>query len=73
VRTDGDGFVLERRRETVTTDGSRLVAEDRIHLDAVSASELQREATEAGLRAAGVITVPPTDDYVGSQVVVFRG
>jgi SAM-dependent methyltransferase len=73
VRTDGDGFVLERRRETVTADGSRLVAEDRIHLDAVSASELQREAREEGLAAAGVITVPPTADYVGSQVVVFRG
>jgi hypothetical protein len=73
VRSDGDGFVLERRRETVSTDGSRLVAEDRIHLDAVSASELQREAREHGLHAAGVLTVPPTADYVGSEVVVFRG
>jgi SAM-dependent methyltransferase len=73
VRTDGDGFVLERRRETVSTDGSRLVAEDRIRLDAVTASELQREAGEAGLGAAGVVTVPATADYVGSEVVVFRG
>jgi SAM-dependent methyltransferase len=73
VRTEGDGFVLERRRETVSTDGRRLVAEDRIHLDAVSASELQREGSETGFRAAGVITVPPTADYVGSQVVVLRG
>jgi SAM-dependent methyltransferase len=73
VRTDGDGFVLERRRETVATDGSRRVAEDQIRLDAVSTPELQREGGEAGLRATRVITVPPTADYVGSEVVVFRG
>jgi SAM-dependent methyltransferase len=73
VRSEGDGFVLERRRETVSTDGSRLVAQDRIHLDAVSAVELEREGAEAGLQAAGVMIVPPTADYVGSQVVVLRG
>jgi SAM-dependent methyltransferase len=73
VRIDGDGFVLERRRETVEPDGSRSVAEDRIHLDGVTASELEREGSEAGLTLAGTAEVPPTDDYVGSQVVMLRG
>jgi SAM-dependent methyltransferase len=73
VRTVDHGFVLERRRETVSTDGSRSVAEDQIHLDAVTASELEREAAGAALEPAAVIRVPPTPDYVGSLVVVARG
>jgi SAM-dependent methyltransferase len=72
VRPDGDGFVLERRRETITADGSRSVEEDRIHLDGLSADELVAEALRAGLDKAGTTTVPPTPDHVGSEVVIFR-
>jgi SAM-dependent methyltransferase len=72
VRTDGDGFVLERRRETVQADGARSVAEDRVHLDDVTVPELIREAARAGLRAGGSSSIPPTADYVGSDVVMFR-
>jgi hypothetical protein len=72
VRLDGDGFVLERRRETITLDGSRRVEEDSIHLDGVSADELVGEASRAGLEATGGTTIPPTADHVGSEVVMFR-
>jgi hypothetical protein len=64
--------VLERRRERITPDGSRVLEDDRIHLDRLSAEELAREGASAGLDATGTTSVPPTDDHVGSEVVMFR-
>jgi SAM-dependent methyltransferase len=72
VRVDGGRFILERRRETVSTAGERSVSEDVVVLDRVSCAQLEREAVEAGLRPAGRTTVPPTRDYVGSEVVMLR-
>jgi SAM-dependent methyltransferase len=72
VRPDRDGFVLERRRETITAGGSRTVEEDRIHVDGVSAEVLAVEAGRAGLQPAGVEAVPATADHVGSEVVMLR-
>ena len=72
VRPDGDGFVLERRRETVTTDGQLSAEEDLIHLDHVSPDVLEAEGQAAGLRAASRMEIAPTKDYVGSTVVMFR-
>ncbi len=72
VRTDGDGFELERRRETVTTDGALTVEQDLIHLDRVDPDTLEREGEAAGLRAASRMEIEPTEDYVGSTVVMFR-
>ncbi|MGA9859365.1 MAG: class I SAM-dependent methyltransferase [Solirubrobacteraceae bacterium] len=71
VRADGDGFVLERRRETVSATGERSVTENRIHLDAVQAEALEEEAIAAGLRVHPRRDIPPTDDYVGSTVVML--
>jgi len=73
VRADGDGFVLERRRETVTTDGELTVEQDLIHLDRLDADTLEAEARDAGLRAASRMEIEPTEDYVGSTVVMLRG
>jgi SAM-dependent methyltransferase len=72
VRADGDGFVLERRREIVTGAGDRSVEEDRIRLDRVSPETLELEATEAGFRPHRRLDVPATRDYAGSMVVTFR-
>ena len=44
------GFVLERRREVVGTGGSHTATRDVIHLDRVTATQLEREAAEVGLR-----------------------
>ncbi len=71
VRADHDAFVLERRRETVTPDGAISVQEDRIRLDRLSAAELEAEAVAAGLTPAGRTLVAPTEDYVGSVVVML--
>jgi SAM-dependent methyltransferase len=71
VRAGDDGFVLERRREVVGTGGSHTATRDVIHLDRVTATQLEREAGEVGLRRNGRGTVPETRDYVGSEVVIL--
>jgi SAM-dependent methyltransferase len=73
IRVQRDGFVLERRRETVTAEGSRSEAIDLIRLDRIGASELESEAERAGLRRGGRTEISPTEDYVGSEVVILRG
>jgi hypothetical protein len=72
VRADGDGFELERRRETVTADGQLSTEQDLIHLDRVDADTLEAEAAAAGLRAASRLEIAATEDYVGSTVVMLR-
>jgi SAM-dependent methyltransferase len=73
VRADGDGFWLERERETVTVAGEHHQQSDRIRLDAVSAESLEHEATAAGLRVGPREEIPATDDHVGSRVVILGG
>jgi hypothetical protein len=71
VRADDDGFELVRRRETVTGDGTISEQDNVIRLDRLSASELEAEAEGLGLRPAGRRLIGPTDDYVGSIVVML--
>jgi SAM-dependent methyltransferase len=72
IRADGDAFVLERRREIVAPDGDRTVEANVIKLDRVLPPELEREAGHAGYQLAGRATIPPTEDYSGSEVVILR-
>ena len=71
VRSRGDQFVLERRRETVDPAGRRQVSHDAIALDRVTVRSLVAEAARAGLRRVRVTEIPPTPDHVGSEVVVL--
>jgi SAM-dependent methyltransferase len=71
VRADNEGFVLERRRETVDAQGQRSVTENLIRLDRLSAEQLEREARAAGLHPAGRRSIPANQDYVGSTVVML--
>jgi SAM-dependent methyltransferase len=71
VRDAGDAWILERRRETVTPTGAHAVERDVIRLDRLDPDTLEREGAAAGLRRAGRATIAPTDEYVGSTVVVF--
>jgi SAM-dependent methyltransferase len=73
VRVEDDGFQLERRRETVATDGTLEVEVDLIHLDSLDPETLELEAAGAGLTAAGRRIIPSTGDYVGSVVVILGG
>jgi SAM-dependent methyltransferase len=72
IRTADDGFLLERRRETVMVDGRRTVDRDVVWLDRVTPTGLEREAAGLGLRAVGQRQVAATRDYVGSTVVMLR-
>ncbi len=71
VRADAGGFVLERRREVVATDGERSTSRDVIRLDLLTADQLGREGAAVGLRLVGVETIPATRDYAGSEVVML--
>ena len=73
VREDGEGFLLERLRETVSPNGDRQTERDVIRLDRVTADQLEREARTAGLVAQGRVVVAPTEDHVGSVVVKLGG
>jgi SAM-dependent methyltransferase len=72
IRADGDGFVLERRREIVTPTGDRSVEEDRIRLDRISPETLESEAAEAGYTPHQRRDIPATREYAGSTVVILR-
>lgn len=73
VRAADDGFILERRRETVTRDGRRSMVRNTIRLERLGAQQLEAESAVAGLSPAGHRTIPATRDYAGSTVVMLRG
>jgi SAM-dependent methyltransferase len=72
IRERDGGFVLHRRRETVSACGELTVELDEVALDHVSAEMLERECAAAGLHASGRVLIPATDEYVASVVVTFR-
>ncbi len=71
VRREGDTFVLERRREAVDAHGARSTSADRIALDVVSVQGLQEAGQRAGLHPHSVRQIAPTEEHIGSQVVIF--
>jgi SAM-dependent methyltransferase len=72
VRAETGGFVLERRRETVSPSGERTVEDNVIRLDRLTARGLEREGEAVGFTRGGRAHVPATDDYSGSEVVILR-
>jgi len=69
----GDGKIRVRRlRQTVSPAGELSEAVEEDVLRELNAETLEREAAEAGLRAAGRRSVPATDAHVGSTVVLLR-
>jgi SAM-dependent methyltransferase len=73
VHEEDEGAVIRRIRETVDAAGRRTVEEDLIRLDRVDAATLEAEGAAAGLRVQRARSIPETDDYVGSTVVMLRG
>jgi SAM-dependent methyltransferase len=81
----GRSVLIERERRILTAgegaggggprehrSGEGAAERDVIELDRVSASELEREAIESGLRPEPAREVAPTEDHVGSAVVMLR-
>jgi len=73
VRVGRRSFTIERER-TVTAAGSDVVPPERdvVKLARVTAASLRREGRRAGFADAGSRIIPPTDEHVGSEVVLLR-
>ena len=69
-RVDG-GMAIDRTRETVSPDGDRTVADDRIVLTTVLPGDLEACGLRHGLTPLPRRAIPETEDYVGSEVVVL--
>jgi SAM-dependent methyltransferase len=72
VREQAGSFVLERLRERISPDGERSSELNVIHLDRLTAAQLEHEARAVGLTPHGTTVVPETPDHVGSVVVMLR-
>jgi SAM-dependent methyltransferase len=73
VHDEGERFAVHFVREIVEPDGGRTSGRVLIHLDRVDPGELEAEAAALGFTALERRTVPATDAYVGSAVVMLGG
>jgi SAM-dependent methyltransferase len=69
---DGAAIQLDRVRHAVSPTGQLDESFSRIQLELVSPAQLEREARQAGLFPEERRRVDPTDDHVGTTVVVLR-
>ena len=73
LRDHGETVAIERIREVLTADGRRSASDDVLHLDRVSVAEVEAEAQAAGLTPLTARIVAPTEEHVGTSVVLLRG
>jgi SAM-dependent methyltransferase len=73
LRDLGDRMAIERIRTTVAPSGQRTASADVIHLDKVDAAQVEREAQAIGLWPRAARVIPPTEEHVGTTVVILRG
>lgn len=66
----GTAISLDRVRTIVAPDGARTSASSEIRLELLSPDEFEEEVAAAGLVLAGRRLVAPTEDHVGSVVVL---
>lgn len=69
---DGGATAIDRLRQIVSPGGDLTESMYTIRLDRVSAGELEREARAGGWSVLPRRSVPPTEDYVGSVVVMLE-
>ncbi|MBA2506426.1 MAG: class I SAM-dependent methyltransferase [Thermoleophilaceae bacterium] len=72
VRPVEHGAAIERLREVVSPDGTLSESANVIVLDRVEPGTLEREALAHRFRVAPRRVIPPTQVYVGSDVVVLE-
>jgi hypothetical protein len=66
-------MVVRRLRQSVSPGGDLSEALDEVTLARISAEQLEREASAVGLRPVERREIEPTDDHVGSTVLVLEG
>jgi SAM-dependent methyltransferase len=69
---DGGRIRVRRLRQTVSPAGELSEELDEVVLHALDAATLEGEARPAGLHPAGRRTIAPTEDHVGSTVVLLE-
>ncbi len=72
VRAAPEGMVIHRVRETVSPEGERSVHDDEITLSRTTPEELEMAGARHGLQPLPRRSIPQTDEYVGSEVVLLR-
>jgi SAM-dependent methyltransferase len=72
VRVEGRATAIDRLRQIVSPSGDLTESMFTIELDRVAPAELEDEARAAGFAVLERRSVPPTDDYVGSAVVMLE-
>jgi SAM-dependent methyltransferase len=70
IKDEGDRFEIQFVREVIDPHGGRTSGRSVIHLDQLDAGQLEAEAT--GFTVLDRRTVPATEAYVGSAVVMLR-
>lgn len=73
LRDRGDTVAIERVREIVRPDGRRSASDDVLHLDRVERRQVEDEARAAGFAVLPGRVVAPTEEHVGTSVVILRG
>jgi SAM-dependent methyltransferase len=73
VRDEGGVVVIERARSVRRADGTQTTQRNLISLDHLDVPGLELEGEAIGLHAEPARSVPPTDLYIGSSVVMLRG
>jgi SAM-dependent methyltransferase len=63
---------IERIRRTIAPDGGVTEEPDVIELAALTPDELEAEGRAAGFTPEPARAIPPTDEHVGSEVVMLR-
>ena len=72
VRDEDASTAIDRLRQTVSPDGELSEAMFTIRLDRVDADDLEEEGRDAGFCVLPRRSVPATEDYVGSAVVILE-
>jgi SAM-dependent methyltransferase len=73
VRALATATRIERVRRTFAPDGGVTEEDDAIELAKLTVEELQAEGRAAGFAVEAPRSIPPTDEHVGSEVVLLRG
>jgi SAM-dependent methyltransferase len=72
VLGDGHRILIRRLRQMVSPDGTLLERESEVILSDLPAAVLESDGAEVGLMAAGRRAIAPTEDHVGSTVVMME-
>jgi SAM-dependent methyltransferase len=72
VAVVGSSLTLPRRRKVIAPDGTISEDADKIELQILEIDEFEAEAEAAGFTAAAHAVIPPTEEHMGSHVLLLE-